>query len=99
MLHCKILAETSFYCAQEFNQQALSNTLWSYAILRHHPGQEFMDAAAEQIQTRLGEFNAQVLYPAFTDSNLFHFFTFAGPAFHFSSHLSQALCFSSYYNA
>ena len=45
---------------QDFNQQALSNTLWAYAILRHHPGEEFLDAAAEQILHRLGDFNAQV---------------------------------------
>lgn len=45
---------------QDFNQQALSNTLWSYAILRHDPGQIFLDAAAKQIIARMGEFNAQV---------------------------------------
>lgn len=47
-------------CLQDFNQQALSNTLWSYAILRHHPGDAFLDAAAEQILHRIGDFNAQV---------------------------------------
>lgn len=49
------------WCAlQEFNQQALSNTLWSCAILRHDPGETFLTAAADQIIDRMGEFNAQV---------------------------------------
>ena len=45
---------------QDFNQQALSNMLWAYSILRHHPGDTLLIAACQQIHSRLGEFNAQV---------------------------------------
>ena len=34
--------------------------MWSFAVLRHHPGEELLEAASLQVLVRIHEFNAQV---------------------------------------
>ena len=45
---------------QEHNSQALSNSLWAYAQLRHDPGTALLDTAGQQLQANLNDYNPQV---------------------------------------
>ena len=45
---------------QEHNSQALSNSLWSFAQLRHDPGKALLDAAGEHLRATLQDYNPQV---------------------------------------
>lgn len=48
---------------QEYNSQALSNSLWAFSQLRHDPGRPLLDAAAQQLLDNLPEYNPQVICP------------------------------------
>ena len=41
--------------------QDISNTLWAFAALRHHPGAELMDRAARQAVVTMQRFKPQEL--------------------------------------
>lgn len=57
---CAIAADHIMY-VQEFDASALSNCLWAFAQLRHHPGDALLDAAALHICCCIDAFPAQVL--------------------------------------
>ena len=46
---------------QEFDALALSNCLWAFAQLRHHPGDALLEAAALHICCCIDAFPPQVL--------------------------------------
>ena len=52
--------KVKFWLLQEHNSQALSNSLWAFAQLRHHPGKALLDAAGKQLLATLQDFNPQV---------------------------------------
>lgn len=45
---------------QEFNPQSLSNVLWAFASLKHHPGDALLDASANHAVRCVDQFTPQV---------------------------------------
>ena len=45
---------------QEFNPQSLSNVLWAFASLKHHPGDALLDASAAHAVRCVDQFTPQV---------------------------------------
>lgn len=48
------------YFLQEFNPQSLSNVLWAFASLKHHPGDALLDASAAHAVRCVDQFTPQV---------------------------------------
>lgn len=49
-----------FFLLQEFNPQSLSNVLWAFASLKHHPGNALLDASAAHAVRCVDQFTPQV---------------------------------------
>lgn len=49
-----------FILLQEFNPQSLSNVLWAFASLKHHPGNALLDASAAHAVRCVDQFTPQV---------------------------------------
>ena len=47
--------------SQEFNPQSLSNVLWAFASLKHHPGEALLDASAAHAVRCVDQFTPQVM--------------------------------------
>lgn len=45
---------------QEFNPQSLSNVLWAFASLKHHPGNALLDGSAAHAVRCVDQFTPQV---------------------------------------
>ena len=48
---------------QEFNPQSLSNVLWAFASLKHHPGNALLDGSAAHAVRCVDQFTPQVVTP------------------------------------
>ena len=56
-----LLASYGVAAVQEFNPQSLSNVLWAFASLKHHPGEALLDASATHAVRCVDQFTPQVL--------------------------------------
>lgn len=50
---------------QEFNPQSLSNVLWAFASLKHHPGNALLDGSAAHAVRCVDQFTPQVISVVF----------------------------------
>lgn len=48
---------------QEFNPQSLSNVLWAFASLKHHPGNALLEGSAAHAVRCVDQFTPQVPAP------------------------------------
>jgi len=55
-----ICFKKALYLLQEFNPQSLSNVLWAFASLKHHPGNALLDASAAHAVRCVDQFTPQV---------------------------------------
>lgn len=67
--HCNVTCKWVAQCdqflkehlhLQEFNPQSLSNVLWAFASLKHHPGDALLDASANHAVRCVDQFTPQV---------------------------------------
>lgn len=59
---CSLMLTGCLYL-QEFNPQSLSNVLWAFASLKHHPGDALLDASASHAVRCVDQFTPQVSDP------------------------------------
>lgn len=52
---------TLLLLVQEFNPQSLSNVLWAFASLKHHPGNALLDGSAAHAVRCVDQFTPQVM--------------------------------------
>lgn len=55
-----LMLEQAILSVQEFNPQSLSNVLWAFASLKHHPGNALLDGSAAHAVRCVDQFTPQV---------------------------------------